>query len=212
VLAVVAIAMFVLLFLFTGSVVIPLKALILNALVIGAVLGAMVWLFQDGNLGSLLGVTPAPLNIPMTVLLCTVVFGLSVDYEIFLLGRIKEARDGGAGTRQATVDGLGRVGRIVTSAAAVLTVTLFSFSTGLPFMKMFGIGTGLAILMDATLIRGVLVPAIMRFAGEYNWWAPRPLRRLHAWIGLSESPKWSAVGRPVALTAPLPAAESGPRR
>jgi putative drug exporter of the RND superfamily len=187
VLAVVAIAMFVLLFLFTGSVVIPLKALILNALVLSAVLGAMVWLFQDGNLGSLLGVTPAPLNIPMTVLLCCIVFGLSVDYEIFLLSRIKEAREAGASTVQATVDGLGKVGRIVTSAAALLTVTLFSFATGLSFMKMFGIGTGLAILLDATMVRGVLVPAFMRVAGEVNWWAPRPLRRLHAVIGLRES-------------------------
>jgi RND superfamily putative drug exporter len=211
-LAIVAVAMFVLLFLFTGSIVVPLKALTLNVFVLAAVLGTMVWVFQDGHLASVLGVTPAPLNIPMTVLLCTVVFGLSVDYEIFLLGRIKEARDRGASTAQATVAGLGRIGRIVTSAAAVLTVTLFSFSTGLPFMKMFGIGTGLAILIDATLIRAVLVPAIMQLAGECNWWAPRPLRRLHAWIGLGDAPRWSAVRRPVTLTAVLPAAEFGRRR
>jgi RND superfamily putative drug exporter len=191
-LAVVGVAMFVLLFLFTGSIVVPLKALVLNVFALAAVLGAMVWAFQDGH-AAFLGVTPAPLNIPMTVLLCILVFSLSVDYEIFLLGRIKEARDRGAGTTEATIDGLGRVGRIVTSAAALLTVTLFSFSTGLSFMKMFGIGTGLAILMDATLIRGVLVPAFMRFAGEYNWWAPRRLRRLHGSIGASESPNWSIV-------------------
>jgi RND superfamily putative drug exporter len=176
-LVVVVTAMFVVLFLFTNSIVVPIKALLLNALALGAVLGAMVWLFQDGHLVQHLGVTPAPLNLGMVVLLCTIVFGLSVDYEIFLLSRIKEARDAGANTVDATVEGLGRVGRIVSAAAALLTVTLFSFSNGLSFMKMFGIGTGFAILLDATLIRGVLVPAFMRVAGDLNWWAPRPLRR-----------------------------------
>jgi hypothetical protein len=105
-----------------------------------------------------------------------------VDYEIFLLSRIKEARARGADTVDATVEGLGRVGRIVTAAAALLTVTLFSFSIGPSFMKMFGIGTGLAILLDATLVRGVLVPAFMRVAGDFNWWAPRPLLRALAAI------------------------------
>jgi RND superfamily putative drug exporter len=176
-LALVASTMFVLLFLFTKSVVVPVKAMLLNLLTLGAVLGAMVWLFQDGHLVNHIGVTPAPLNLAMVVLLCTIVFGLSVDYEIFLLSRIKEARSRGADTVDATVEGLGRVGRIVTAAAALLTVTLFSFSIGPSFMKMFGIGTGLAILLDATLVRGVLVPAFMRVAGDFNWWAPRPLLR-----------------------------------
>jgi RND superfamily putative drug exporter len=175
--------MFVLLFLFTKSVVVPVKAMLLNLLTLAAVLGAMVWLFQDGHLVKAIGVTPAPLNLAMVVLLCTIVFGLSVDYEIFLLSRIKEARARGADTVDATVEGLGRVGRIVTAAAALLTVTLFSFSIGPSFMKMFGIGTGLAILLDATLVRGVLVPAFMRVAGDFNWWAPRPLLRALEAIG-----------------------------
>jgi len=177
-LALVATAMFVLLFVFTRSIVVPLKAMLLNVLALGAVLGAMVWLFQDGHLVRHIGVTPAPLNLAMVVLLCTIVFGLSVDYEIFLLSRIIEARDRGLNTTDATIEGLARVGRIVSAAAALLTVTLFSFSLGLSFMKMFGIGTGLAILLDATLIRGVLVPAFMRVAGDLNWWAPGPLLRL----------------------------------
>jgi RND superfamily putative drug exporter len=177
-LVLIATAMFGLMFLFTGSVVVPLKALLLNVLVLGGVLGGMVWLFQQGNLVGHIDVTAAPLNLGMVVLLCTIVFSLSMDYEIFLLSRIKEARDRGADTLEATVEGLGRVGRIVSAAAALLTVTLFSFSLGLSFMKMFGIGTGLAILVDATLVRGVLVPAFMAVAGDLNWWAPRPLRRL----------------------------------
>jgi RND superfamily putative drug exporter len=187
-LAIVAIAMFVLLFVFTRSIVVPLKAMMLNMLALGAVLGATVWVFQDGHLVQHIGVTPAPLNLAMVVLLCTIVFGLSVDYEIFLLSRIIEARDRGLNTTDATIDGLARVGRIVTAAAALLTVTLFSFSIGLSFMKMFGIATGLAILLDATLIRGVLVPAFMGVAGDLNWWAPRPLLRMLPATSRSRAP------------------------
>lgn len=181
-------ATFVLLFLFTGSVVVPVKALLLNVLVLSAVLGVMVLIFQDGHLTQLLDVTPAPLNLSMVVLLCCIAFSLSVDYEIFLLSRIKEARDDGMSNDDAIVAGLGRVGRIITSAAILLTITLLSFANGLSFMKMFGIGTALAIVIDATVIRGVVVPAFLRLAGEFNWWAPAPLRRLHDRIGLSEAP------------------------
>ncbi|MFC7448476.1 MMPL family transporter [Rhodococcus daqingensis] len=208
-LGIMAAATFVLLFLLTGSVVLPLKALLLNVLVLAAVLGAMVWIFQDGHLAGLIGATPAPLNIAMAVLLCCISFSLSVDYEIFLLSRIKEARDAGASTEDAVVVGLGRVGRIVSSAAALLTVTLLSFSTGLSFMQMFGIGTALAVLVDATLVRGVLVPAFMAVAGELNWWAPRPLRRLHRVIGLSETAarhSRPAVPAPPVSPVPVPVA------
>jgi RND superfamily putative drug exporter len=182
-----ALATFVLLFLFTGSVVVPLKALVLNVLVLSAVLGAMVWVFQDGHFAPILGITPAPLNLSMVVLLCCIAFSLSVDYEIFLLSRIKEARDSGLSNNDAIVVGLGRVGRIISSAAILLTITLVSFANGLSFMKMFGIGTALAIVIDATVIRGVVVPAFLRLTGELNWWAPRPLKRLHARIGFSEA-------------------------
>ena len=123
----------------------------------------------------------------MVVLLCSIAFSLSVDYEIFLLSRIKEARDSGMSNNDAIVVGLGRVGRIITSAALLLTITLVSFANGLSFMKMFGIGTALAVVIDATIIRGVVVPAFLRVAGDLNWWAPRPLRWLHSRIGISEA-------------------------
>ena len=183
----IALATFVLLFLFTGSIVVPIKALVLNLLMLSAVLGTMVWIFQDGHLAALLGVTPAPLNLSMVVLLCCIAFSLSVDYEIFLLSRIKEARDSGLSNNDAIIVGLGRVGRIISSAALVLTITLLSFANGLSFMKMFGIGTALAIVIDATVIRGVVVPAFLRLAGELNWWAPPSLKRLHARFGFSEA-------------------------
>ncbi|WP_238304562.1 MULTISPECIES: MMPL family transporter [Mycobacterium] len=181
-------ATFILLFLFTGSVVVPVKALVLNLLVLSGVLGIMVWVFQEGHLAALLGITPAPLNLSMVVLLCAIAFSLSVDYEIFLLSRIKEARDSGLSNTASTVIGLGRVGRIVTSAALLLTITLVSFANGLSFMKMFGIGTALAVVIDASIIRGVVVPAFLQLAGDLNWWAPRPLRWLHDRIGISEGP------------------------
>ncbi len=206
-LALVVGAMFVLLFAFTKSIVVPVKAMLLNVLTLGAVLGAMVWLFQDGHLVEAIGVTPTPLNLPMVILLCTIVFGLSVDYEIFLLSRIKEAREAGANTVDATVEGLGRVGRIVTAAAALLTVTLFSFSIGLSFMKMFGIGTALAILLDATLVRGVLVPAFMKVAGDLNWWAPKPMLRMLDAIDRSAA---KVSGAYELREEPPPRRESGP--
>lgn len=200
--ALIAIATFILLFLFTGSVVVPIKALLLNLLVLSAVLGVMVWIFQEGHGADLLGIDPTPLNPSMVVLLCAIAFSLSVDYEIFLLSRIKEARDSGLSNDASTVIGLGRVGRIVTSAALLLTITLISFANGLSFMKMFGIGTALAVVIDATIIRGVVVPAFLRVAGDLNWWAPRPLRWLHSRIGISEAP--SDAEAEAAIAAPVP--------
>ncbi|MHA7652977.1 MMPL family transporter [Mycobacterium sp. ML4] len=202
----IAVSTFVLLFLFTGSVVVPVKALSLNLLVLSAVLGIMVWVFQQGHLASLLGITPAPLNLSMVVLLCAIAFSLSVDYEIFLLSRIKEARDSGLSNTASTVIGLGRVGRIVTSAALLLTITLISFANGLSFMKMFGIGTALAVVIDATIIRGVVVPAFLRLAGDLNWWAPAPLRWLHSRIGISEGPSDAVEKVPAAAPVEAPTA------
>ncbi len=181
----IALTTFVLLFLFTGSVVMPLKALALNVLSLTAVLGAAVWIFQDGHLSGGLGFLPGPLDTSMPVLLFCIAFGLSMDYEVFLLSRIKEEYDRGVPNTEAVATGLARTGRIVTTAAALLAVTFVAFATSsVTFIQMFGIGTALAIVLDATLIRGVLVPAFMRLAGNANWWAPRPLRTLHARIGL----------------------------
>jgi putative drug exporter of the RND superfamily len=178
---------FVLLFLFTGSVVLPLKALVINAITIGGVLGAMVWIFQQGHLSGLLGFTPTPLTITMPLLMFCVTFGLSMDYEVFLLGRITEEHRAGADTATAVATGLERVGRLVSVAAVLLAITFFAFGTSkVSFIQMFGLGSGLAIVLDATLVRGVLVPALMRIMGPVNWWAPKPLARLHARIGLRE--------------------------
>ncbi|BAC67808.1 putative integral membrane protein [Streptomyces avermitilis MA-4680 = NBRC 14893] len=177
-LAVITLTTSVLLFGFTRSVILPLKAIALNALSLAAVMGAMVWVFQTGHLQSLLGFTPGPLSTTMPVLLFCIVFGLSVDYEVFVLARIKEAHDAGQDTAGSIVTGIARTGGIVTTAGALLAFTLLSFGTSqVSLLQFFGIGAGLGVLLDATLVRGVLVPALMRLAGGWNWWAPRGLRR-----------------------------------
>ena len=179
----------ILLFLFTGSIIQPVRALIGNALTLGATLGTMVWIFQYGHLSSALGFTPAPINTSMPVLLFCIAFGLSMDYEVFLMSRIKELHDGGASTPEAVTHGLARTGRIVSTAAALLAVSFFAFGTSkVSFIQFFGLGSGLAILIDATLIRGVLVPASMRVFGEHSWYAPGPLRRFHDRYGVSDAP------------------------
>jgi RND superfamily putative drug exporter len=179
---------FILLFLFTGSLVQPIRALVLNALSLAATLGAMTWIFQDGHLSSLLGFTPRPMDMAMTVLLFCITFGLSMDYEVIVTSRIKELHDQGATTADATVHGLARTGRIVSTAAGLLAVTMLAFGTGsVSFLQMFGLGSGLAILVDATLVRGVLVPVVMRALDTRIWYAPKALRRLHARVALSEA-------------------------
>lgn len=197
----IALSTFILLFLFTGSVLLPLKALVLNVLSLSAVFGTMVWIFQDGHLSGLLGFTAGPINTSMPVLLFCIAFGLSMDYEVFLLSRIAEQRAAGASNQEAVAGGLARTGRIVSTAAALLSVTFLAFGTSrVSFLQLFGIGTAIAIVIDATLVRGVLVPAFMRLAGEWNWWAPRPLARLHARIGLSEATEAASV-RPLPVPA-----------
>ncbi|MFB7169447.1 MMPL family transporter [Streptomyces sp. NPDC056254] len=177
-LALITATTFVLLLAFTRSLLLPLKAIALNALSLAAVLGAMTWIFQSGHLRHLLGFTPGPLSTTMPVLLFCIVFGLSVDYEVFVLARIKEAHDAGEDDRASIVSGIGRTGGIVTTAGALLAFTLFGFGTSqVSLLQFFGIGAGLGVLLDATLVRGVLVPALMRLAGGLNWWAPWPLRR-----------------------------------
>jgi len=197
----IALSTFVLLFLFTGSVLLPVKALVLNVLSLSAVFGAMVWIFQYGHLSGPLGFTPGPINTSMPVLLFCIAFGLSMDYEVFLLSRIAELHAAGASNAEAVAGGLARTGRIVSTAAALLSVTFLAFGTSrVSFLQLFGIGTAIAIVLDATLIRGVLVPAFMRLAGRWNWWAPRTLTRLHARVGLSEE----APKQPVATPALAP--------
>ena len=194
-LGLVLVATFVLLFLFTGSVVIPLKALVLNALSLSATFGLMVWVFQQGHLASLIGdpIITGTLDTSMPILMFCVLFGLSMDYEVFLLSRIKEEWDllGGRtaeNNRRAVAVGLERTGSLVTAAAGLLALVFVSFvSSDIAFIKLLGLGTAVAVLVDATLVRGALVPAFMRLMGPANWWAPAPLRRLHARFGLAEA-------------------------
>ena len=191
----IAIATFVVLFLFTGSIVLPLKALVLNTLSLSATFGAMVWIFQEGHFGSLFNdLTTTGYLVPtMPPLMFCLAFGLSMDYEVFLLSRIREAwlesDRSSAANEHAVALGLGRTGRIVT-AAALLMAIVFAAMAGskVAFMMLFGTGLALAVLMDATVVRGTLVPAFMKLAGRWNWWAPAPLARLHARFGLSEVP------------------------
>ncbi len=188
-LAIIALVTFALLFLMTGSVLVPLKAIVLNLLSLTATFGAMAWIFQDGNLSELLGFTATgTLDTTMPILMFCIAFGLSMDYEVFLLSRIKEEYDRTGDNRASVAIGLERTGRIVTAAAAILAVVFVAFATsGITFIKMFGVGMALAVIMDATLIRAALVPAFMRLAGAANWWAPAPLRRLHERIGFREA-------------------------
>ena len=184
----IAVSTFLLLFLFTGSVLQPIRALLFNVLGLSATLGLMVLVFQEGWLSSWLGFTPLPLDTSMLVLLFCIVFGLSMDYEVFVISRIKEMHDLGASPRDAVTRGLSRTGRLISMAAVLLAVSLLAFGTsGVSFIQMFGIGSGLAILIDATLIRGVLLPVGMRLLGRAAWWSPPFLRRVHGRVGLRES-------------------------
>jgi len=187
-LGIIALVTFVTLFLMFGSLLVPTKAVILNLLSLSATFGAMVWVFQSGHAAGLLHFTPTgTIDTTTPILMFCIAFGLSMDYEVFLLSRIKEEHDAGADTVTSVARGLERTGRIVTAAAALLAIVFISFATShVTFIKLFGIGLTLAVLMDATLIRGTLVPAFMRLAGNANWWAPAPLRRVYERIGISE--------------------------
>jgi RND superfamily putative drug exporter len=200
VLGLIAAITFVLLFLLTGSVVLPLKALICNVLSLTAAFGALVWIFQDGHLGAL-GTTPSgTLQANMPVLLFCIAFGLSMDYEVFLVSRIREfwldsggmsatssARQARTAVDESVALGLARTGRVITAAALVMSISFAALiAAQVSFMRMFGIGLTLAVLADATLVRMVLVPAFMHMLGRWNWWAPKPLVRLHDRFGISE--------------------------
>jgi RND superfamily putative drug exporter len=189
VLAIVAIVTFAVLFLMTGSVILPLKQLVMNLLGLSATFGILVLIFQDGRFEGLLDYTSqGGLESTQPLLLFAVAFGLSTDYGVFLLSRIKEARDGGASDSESVAIGLERTGRIVTAAAVLFSIAIGAFATSeVIFIKEVGLGTAIAVLIDATLIRALLVPSLMELLGRWNWWAPRPLQRLHARIGLGEA-------------------------
>jgi uncharacterized membrane protein YdfJ with MMPL/SSD domain len=181
-----AVSTLLILFAMTGSVVLPFKAIVMNVLGLSASFGVLVFIFQDGRLEGLLDYSSqGALEITQPIVLLAIVFGLSTDYGVFLLTRIKEARDAGASNEEAVALGLQRTGRIVTAAALLLVVALGAFATSqIVFVKQLGIGAAVAVAVDATIVRALLVPALMKLLGERNWWAPRPLRRLHQRLGL----------------------------
>jgi uncharacterized membrane protein YdfJ with MMPL/SSD domain len=188
-LAIVIAATLVILFLMTGSVILPIKSLIMNFLNLSAVFGLLVLIFQDGRLEGFLDYSsPGAIEQTMPILLFAVAFGLSTDYAVFLLSRIKEARDNGASESESVAIGLERTGRIVTAAALLFAVAMGAFATSeIIFIKENGVGTALAVLIDASIIRALLVPSLMELLGKWNWWAPAPLRKLHERWGVSET-------------------------
>jgi RND superfamily putative drug exporter len=205
-LGIIALVTLVTLFLMFGGVLVPAKAVVLNLLSLSATFGAMVWVFQSGHGAHLLQFTSTgTVDTTTPILMFCIAFGLSMDYEVFLLSRIKEEHDHGADTITAVARGLERTGRIVTAAAALLAIVFISFATSqVTFIKLFGLGLALAVLMDATLIRGILVPAFMRLAGNANWWAPTPLRRVYERIGISEHDDGAMIELPPLPQSPDP--------
>jgi uncharacterized membrane protein YdfJ with MMPL/SSD domain len=179
----------ILLFLMTGSVVLPVKAVVMNLLTLSAAFGVLVLIFQDGRLENLLQYTSqGALESTQPVLLFAIVFGLSTDYGVFLLTRIKEAHDAGVPNTEAVAMGLQRTGRIITAAALLFCVAIGAFATSqIIFIKELGIGIAAGVLVDATVVRAFLVPSLMALLGRWDWWAPRRLRWLYSRAGLQRT-------------------------
>ncbi len=198
VLGFIAATTFALLFLMTGSVVVPLKAIVMNLLSLGGTFGVLVWGFQDGGLAGVLGFeSTGALDTVVPLVIFVFAFGLSMDYEVFLLSRIKEIYDDTGDNDRAVSVGLQRTGRIITSAAALIVVVFAGFAFGdTLIIKQFGVGMALAVAIDVTVVRTLIVPASMKLMGRWNWWAPAPLRRLHARVGLREAASPAAVPPP----------------
>ncbi|MEN0015102.1 MAG: MMPL family transporter, partial [Solirubrobacteraceae bacterium] len=204
-LGVIAFSTLTILFLMTGSVLLPLKSLLMNILSISAAFGILVFIFQDGRFEKLLGYqSQGGLESTQPLLLLALAFGLSTDYGVFLLTRIKENRDHGMSNEEAVAEGIQRTGRIITAAAMLFCVTIGAFAASkIIFIKEVGIGTAAAVAIDATLIRALLVPALMRLLGDWNWWAPKPLRWLHDRMGIDETAPEPVVPREPSPTSPL---------
>jgi trehalose monomycolate/heme transporter len=198
----VGVSTFVLLFLAFGSVVLPLKAIVMNVLSLSATFGVVVWIFQWGHLSGLLRFTPTgSIDPTMPILMLAIIFGLSMDYEVFLLSRIRERYDQTGDNTASVASGLQRTGGLITSLALLLIIVVGAFSaSGITFIKLMGVGMIVALLVDATVVRVLLVPAIMRLLGRANWWAPRPLRRLYGRYGIKEE---------TTKSAPVPAGVEG---
>ncbi|HEY8745483.1 MAG TPA: MMPL family transporter, partial [Chloroflexota bacterium] len=194
--AFVIIVTYLLLYLLTGSVVLPLKAVVVNLLSISASFGAMVWIFQDGHFSAQLHFIAAPLDPTLPVLLFCIMFGLAMDYEVFLVTRIQEEYRRTGNNREAVAWGLERSGRLVTGAAAIMLAVFLAFALAqIIIIKAIGLGLAIAVLIDATLIRALVVPAMMRLLGNLNWWAPQPLARFQRRLN------WEEAGAPVEVAA-----------
>ena len=183
----VILATLVVLFLLLGSVVLPLKAVVVNLLSISASYGALVFIFQEGHLSRLLGFSPAPVEPIVPVIMFCILFGLSMDYEVFLLSRMKEEYDHLGDNRTAVALGLEQTGQLITGAAAIMVAVFSSFALAeIVIIKSIGLGMALAVASDALIVRSLVVPAVMRLLGDWNWWAPAPLARLYNRLGLAE--------------------------
>ena len=186
--AFVVLATYLVLFLLLGSVILPLKAVLMNFLSISASFGALVWIFQDGHLATLLNFTPSSIDPTLPVIMFCIVFGLSMDYEVLLLSRMQEEYHRTGDNRHAVAEGLEKIGRLITGAAAIMVGVFLAFSLAdVVIIKAIGLGMAIAIALDATLVRALVVPATMRLLGDLNWWAPRPLARLYRRLGLGEA-------------------------
>jgi RND superfamily putative drug exporter len=188
-LAILAAVTMLVMWLMTGSVILPVKTLLMNLLTATAATGLLVFIFQDGRLtGPLAYTSQGGIEETDFLILAAAAFALSTDYGVFLLSRIKELRDGGAGERESIALGLERTGRLITAASLMLAVALGAFATSkVVFLKEVGLGTAAAVLIDAFIVRALLVPSLMALLGRWNWWSPRPIRRLHARLGLGEA-------------------------
>ena len=185
---VVVLVTYLVLFLLTGSIVLPLKAVVVNLLSIAASFGALVWIFQQGHLSNVLGFTPQSIDPSVPVILFSIVFGMSMDYEVFLISRMQEEYRRTGDNRSAVAEGLQRSGRLISGAAAIMAAVFLAFGLAdVVLIKAIGIGLAIAVVIDATIVRMLLVPAIMRLLGDLNWWAPRPLAWLHRSIGAGET-------------------------
>jgi RND superfamily putative drug exporter len=202
----VVLATFVLLFLAFGSLVLPVEAIAANILSLSAMYGVVTWIFQDGHLSGLLGFTPnGTISPTIPVLMFAIMFGLSMDYEVFLISRIRERYVATGDNTAAIASGLQRTGGVITSAALLLVVVIGMFSlSSITFIKLLGVGMIVALVLDATLVRVLLVPATMRLVGDANWWAPAPMRRLYARYGIREDEVPGPGPGPVAVAESEP--------
>lgn len=205
--AFIILATYVVLFLLLGSVLLPLKAVIMNLLSISASYGALVWIFQEGHFSRQLGFTPSAIEPSVPVLMFCLLFGLSMDYEVLLLSRMKEEYERTGDNRHAVAEGLEQTGRLITGAAAIMVTVFAAFALAqLVVIKSIGFGMALAVAIDALVVRSLIVPATMRLLGSRNWWAPAPLTRLHQRLGLGEAP---AMGRRAGASSAGAATMSG---